>query len=111
MKKNTVYLFFALFFCFSCSNSRKKNVSDYKYKIKTDSATITWFAYKTNEKVPVQGTFNTITINTKLSEAPLTELLEESTFSIPFSTVNTWLPERDSLVINFFFQKSFRKYN
>jgi hypothetical protein len=67
------------------------------------STVLDWTAYKTTEKVPVKGTFNTLTVSeTNSSEDPL-KILQGAIFEIPVSTVNSQNPERDKKIAEHFF--------
>lgn len=67
------------------------------------NTTLTWTAFKFNEKTPVSGTFNEVNINgAEVLSNPI-KLIENLSFSIPVSTINTQNPERDEKIKNSFF--------
>lgn len=67
---------------------------------KTD---LKWTAYKTPEKVGVQGSFDSIVVNnTNESEIP-EEVLEGATFNITTSSMTTGDASRDAKILSLFF--------
>ncbi len=63
---------------------------------------ITWTAYKTTDKKPVSGTFNTVNFDMKHGKSAL-ELLDNLSFSIPVSSVFSDNEERDKKLVASFF--------
>lgn len=72
-------------------------------KYQPTATKLTWTAYKTPDKVGVEGTFNEIVVtNTKESEIP-EEVLEGAEFKINTSSANTGDESRDAKVVGLFF--------
>ena len=72
-------------------------------KIISDSTKVSWTAYKTTEKVGVEGSFKEIELkNTQSGETP-EAVLEGASFSIPVSSLFTNNEDRDSKLKTIFF--------
>jgi hypothetical protein len=68
-----------------------------------DSTQVNWTAYKTTDKVGVNGKFIQLELkNTQSGETPET-VLEGASFSIPVSSIFTDNPDRDGKIKQFFF--------
>ncbi len=109
--KNLSLLFIAciLFLNTSCKNENgKKKENETKIEIKetftvsSEKTTVKWTAYKTTDKVPVSGTFNTINIDSKKRNSAL-EALNDIEFSIPVSSIFSDNDERDGKLKASFF--------
>jgi hypothetical protein len=72
-------------------------------QIISDSTQVNWTAYKTTDKVGVNGKFIQLELkNTQSGETPET-VLEGASFSIPVSSIFTDNPDRDGKIKQFFF--------
>jgi hypothetical protein len=72
-------------------------------QIISDSTQVNWTAYKTTDKVGVNGKFTQLELkNTQSGETPET-VLEGASFSIPVSSIFTDNPDRDGKIKQFFF--------
>lgn len=72
------------------------------YSYDESSTVLTWTAFKTSEKVGVDGTFNEITFNANESD-DMYGVFTGGTFEIPINSLNTQDPLRDTKVKNSFF--------
>lgn len=109
--KNLSLLFITCIFFIniSCKNeSNKKTESDTKIEIKetftvsSEKTTLKWTAYKTTEKLPVSGTFNTIKLDSKKGGSAI-EALNNVEFSILVSSIFSDNEERDGKLKTSFF--------
>lgn len=73
------------------------------YSVIGETSTIKWVAYKTTDKVPVKGNFQTIKVTNSKSAATVEEALNGILFSIPVSSLMTKDPTRDGKLKEFFF--------
>ncbi len=80
-----------------------EGVKECYYTYNPVNTTLTWTAFKFNEKTPVSGTFNEVNISGAEVLSNPVELMEKLTFSIPVSTLNTQNPERDEKIKSSFF--------
>ena len=78
-------------------------VQECYYTYNPVNTTLTWTAFKFNEKTPVSGTFNEVNIDGAEVLSNPVELIEKLSFSIPVSSLNTQNPERDEKIKNLFF--------
>jgi hypothetical protein len=105
MKKIAV-LALATLFLVSCKKEEKTAVMVEKptgLQIIADSTQVNWTAYKTTDKVGVNGKFTQLELkNTQSGETPET-VLEGASFSIPVSSIFTDNPDRDGKIKQFFF--------
>ena len=105
MKKIAV-LALATLFLVSCKKEEKTAVAVKEptgLQIISDSTQVSWTAYKTTEKIGVNGKFNQIELkNTQSGETP-EAVLEGASFSIPVSSLFTNDSDRDSKLKQFFF--------
>ena len=89
------------------ANTKKENNIETKketpsYLVQPDKTTVQWTAYKTTDKKPVSGVFNTIDFNKKTGGTPK-EALNGIKFSIPVSSIFSKNEERDGkLKVSFF---------
>lgn len=67
--------------------------------------TLQWTAYKMKEKVPVIGTFNSISLTNTQEEKPILESLQGAKFSCDGTTVSTGDTARDGTLTAFFFKR------
>lgn len=72
------------------------------YSYDESSTVLTWTAFKTSEKVAVNGTFDKINVTAKESDDML-GVFDGATFEIPINTLNTQDPVRDHKLKNSFF--------
>lgn len=105
MKKLAV-LALATLFLVSCKKEEKTTIVAEEptgLQIISDSTQVNWTAYKTTDKVGVNGKFTEIELkNTKTGETPEV-VLEGASFSIPVSSLFTNDSDRDSKLKQFFF--------
>jgi hypothetical protein len=105
MKKIAV-LALATLFLVSCKKEEKTVdivAEPTGLQIISDSTQVNWTAYKTTDKVGVNGKFTEIELkNTKTGDTP-EAVLEGSSFSIPVSSLFTNDSDRDSKLKQFFF--------
>jgi polyisoprenoid-binding protein YceI len=91
----------------SCGNEapeEEKNedpVCTYTYN--EGMTSLDWTAYKTSEKVPVEGTFNNFEITAENGSDPL-EVAKSMSFTIETSSVETNNPERNTKISEHFFK-------
>lgn len=92
----------------SCSNSNEAedstsaNESACFYSYNEASTTLEWTAYKTNDKVPVAGTFNEISVEAEKAENQL-DVIRSISFKIKTSSVETNNEERNGKIAEHFF--------
>jgi len=89
----------------SCLNGKKKSVikAELGFTVIDSSASIKWTAYKTTDKKPVSGVFNTINITkSKSGKNPLLTL-NGVAFSIPVSSIFSKNEDRDNKLQKMFF--------
>src|SRR5690606_11659412 len=108
MKKLAVLALAALFLV-SCKKEEKTDIATEEttevtgLQIVNDSTQVNWTAFKTTDKVGVNGKFTEIELkNTKTGETPEV-VLEGASFSIPVSSLFTNDSDRDSKLKQFFF--------
>ncbi|MHC5202367.1 YceI family protein [Myroides sp. LJL119] len=110
MKKTIFAILVAGMFAVSCGQNKTDKVESSttektQEQTKQDlNYTLQWTAFKTPEKVGVNGSFTDIKLNGVNLEAPtLEQALQGATFVVVTKTVNTKDPARDqTLVANFF---------
>lgn len=93
----------------SCKKEQKKVVEQSEetvidYTLNINTAKISWTAYKTTDKIAVKGEFTKIDIsnNSKTSKTT-SEVINETEFSIPVSSVFSNNEVRDNKLKQFFF--------
>jgi len=72
------------------------------FKYKEGSATVSWTAFKTTEKVGVEGEFNEVNVNADEGEG-FASLLESISFEIQTASTNTNDAGRDEKIVESFF--------
>ena len=72
------------------------------YSYDESTTVLTWTAFKTSEKLAVDGTFDEITVTTQESN-DMFGVFTGATFDIPVSSLNSQDPERDTKLKNSFF--------
>ncbi|MDA8594960.1 YceI family protein [Flavobacteriaceae bacterium] len=82
-------------FLISCS-------SDKNYKVDSEQSKIIWTAYKTTEKVPVQGEFKEVTVMGAQGNS-IIEAINNTKFDVPVSSIFTNNPDRDKKITDHFF--------
>ncbi|MFK5891527.1 MAG: YceI family protein [Flavobacteriaceae bacterium] len=89
----------------SCLNGKKKSVikAELGFTVIDSSASIKWTAYKTTDKKPVSGVFNTINITKSKSEKNPLLTLNGVAFSIPVSSIFSKNEDRDNKLQKMFF--------
>lgn len=98
----------ALFACNSNSSNKETSADGHTqghhchYKYVEDSTSLEWTAYKTNEKIPVKGTFKIINVQAVETES-FQEFLKGIAFEIPTNSVFSNNPDRDAKLFNNFF--------
>jgi polyisoprenoid-binding protein YceI len=110
MKKIIVLALTLSVFATSCKKDPKTEVPVEEVKTETsglqiisDSTKVNWTAFKTTEKTPVGGSFQSIELkDVKVGETP-EAVLESASFSIPVSSLFTNNPDRDSKLKTIFF--------
>ncbi len=73
------------------------------YSYNEGATTFEWTAFKTNDKTPVKGGFNEISVESEASDDPIA-VLESITFSMKTSSVETNDESRNGKVATFFFE-------
>lgn len=89
----------------SCKKEQNETVEqrDKMLTAVTDSVKVDWIAYKTNERIPVKGHFNSIRLTHLGSGTTPAEIMENAEFEILGLDLNTGDEVRDSLIVNEFF--------
>ncbi|MGB0777326.1 MAG: YceI family protein [Flavobacteriaceae bacterium] len=82
-------------FLISCS-------SDKSFKVDSKQAKIIWTAYKTTDKVPVQGEFKEVTVMDAQGNS-IIEAINNTKFDVPVSSIFTNNPDRDKKISDHFF--------
>lgn len=107
MKKALILLTFLSFHFIACKSEAKKEiipeVKKAKFSLTNAENTIGWTAYKTTEKIGVNGKFNKINITKKGEGNSIKEAVNEVEFSIPVSSIFTKDKSRDFKIQKFFF--------
>jgi hypothetical protein len=113
MKYQFLLLSTALFIA-SCGEKSKQTstvqnkTDDYQnvnktYKLNQEDITLTWEAYKFNERKGVKGTFDSISFTPKTEYGNLSEIIEGLSFEIDINSTNSGDIARDPKIIEFFF--------
>lgn len=93
----------------SCKNDKTEAVHVVKtkhtktYSVIGETSVVKWIAYKTTDKLPVKGKFDTIKITNTKAAANIEDALNGIIFSIPVSSLITDDSERDTKLKEFFF--------
>ncbi|WP_271405398.1 YceI family protein [Tenacibaculum soleae] len=106
-------IFIAISSIVSCKSEAKKETPVKKEKVKVEKKAafilqdadnnINWTAYKTTEKIPVNGHFQKITITANGEGNTAKEAINNAEFTIPVSSVFTKDTSRDFKIKKFFF--------
>lgn len=75
------------------------------YSFNPDSTNVSWTAFKTTEKIGVDGKFDEITITGTQEGDAIEEVFHGASFEIPIQSINTNNPDRDMKIRKFFFGK------
>ena len=73
------------------------------YAIDGEASTMQWTAYKTSDKVPVRGTFKSISIDQSGTSSEMAGALNDLTFEIPVKSIFSNDTLRDGKLVRFFF--------
>lgn len=74
------------------------------YTYNHDSTSVKWTAYKFTEKAGVSGTFDTVQVSgTAADQMDWTMVFSNAVFSIPVSSINSTVPDRDMKIKQHFF--------
>ncbi len=87
----------------ACKNPKKVEKSEKAYNLVASTAQVKWTAYKTTDKLPVSGIFNTVNITKSPSGKTALLALNNVDFNIPVSSIFSNNAERDSKLQNLFF--------
>ena len=92
----------------ACKKETKKEIETVTekkaaYVLQDADNVISWTAYKTTDKVPVKGMFKKVTITKNGEGNTAKEAINNSSFSIPVSSVFTKDTSRDFKIKKFFF--------
>lgn len=106
-------VFIAISSIVSCKSEAKKEAPVKKEEVKAEKKAafilqdadnkINWTAYKTTEKLPVNGQFKKVTITSNGEGNTLKEAINNAEFSIPVSSIFTKDTSRDFKIKKFFF--------
>jgi len=115
MKKTILYsvLFLSTILFSNCKSENKKDTtnditkeapkSTAKFSLKTATNDIGWTAYKTTEKIPVNGEFRKVNITANGDGNTIKEAINKTEFAIPVSSIFTKDSSRDYKIRKFFF--------
>ncbi|CAM1362669.1 conserved exported protein of unknown function [Tenacibaculum soleae] len=109
----SLFVFAAIGSFVACKTEAKKETSVKKEEVKVEKKAafilqdadnnINWTAYKTTEKIPVNGHFQKITITANGEGNTAKEAINNAEFTIPVSSVFTKDTSRDFKIKKFFF--------
>jgi hypothetical protein len=115
MKNTLIFtVFTALIFGMlsSCTPKNNTETSEVKsqekekiYSINTDSIALQWTAYKTTQRIGVNGSFDSISINSEKTSGTIIELLANTKINISTASVNSNNEIRDPKIVAFLFGK------
>ena len=74
-----------------------------QYMFNADSTMVSWTAFKTTEKIGVDGKFDEIAISGTSTASVAQDVFANASFEIPISSINTANPDRDKKIQTFFF--------
>ncbi len=109
MNMHRILPFAALIALASCGGQQteqpaieQQRVCQYSYN--HDSTSVKWTAYKFTEKAGVSGTFDTVRVTgTAAEQMDWTMVFSNAVFSIPVSSINSTVPDRDMKIKQHFF--------
>ena len=102
-------LAFILLINFGCKKDKQvifqenHSIQSKSYSVVGETSLVKWIAYKTTDKVPVKGKFNSFKITKSKEAKTIEEALNGIIFSIPVSSVSTDDKLRDSKIVEFLF--------
>lgn len=105
--KSLLIVLFVSITLISCKKEQKKEVeiieiTPKSFTIDESSIKMNWVAFKTTDKVPVKGEFQTVELS-KTTATSAKEFLNNLEFSIPVSSIFSNNEERDGKLQKFFF--------
>jgi hypothetical protein len=115
MRKSFLYsiLFLSAILLTNCKSETKADAtketvkevpkSTAKFSLKTAKNDIGWTAYKTTEKIPVNGQFKKVNITANGDGNTIKEAINNTEFAIPVSSIFTKDSSRDYKIRKFFF--------
>lgn len=108
-------ILFTSFLLFACGNEEKSeannteakkvevNIEKCLYTYNPDSTSLNWIAFKTTDRVGVNGSFKTINVTIPDSVYSIKEAIENVAFDVDVNSVFTNNPERDETLRKYFF--------
>ena len=108
----SLFVFAAIGSFVSCKSEAKKETTENKevkivqkaaFTLQDADNAVNWTAYKTTEKLPVNGHFTKVTITANGEGKTIKEAVNNTEFSIPVSSVFTKDTSRDFKIKKFFF--------
>ncbi|CAM1353169.1 YceI family protein [Tenacibaculum insulae] len=108
----SVFTFVIISNFISCKSEAKKETPEKKetkiaekapFVLQNANNKINWTAYKTTEKLPVKGLFKKVNITTNGEGNTVKEAVNNTTFSVPVSSIFTENTSRDFKIKTFFF--------
>lgn len=84
--------------------TKKEQVTETNYSIEKAKKKITFIAYKTTEKIDVNGAFKKIKITKSKEAKTISEAINEAEFEIPVNSIETGDKVRDAIIENTFFK-------
>ena len=113
MKKSIFYSVLFTVAFLSCKSETSKTstetvektapVSTAKFSLKKAENSINWTAYKTTEKIPVNGAFKEVNIIANGEGNTISEAINNTEFGVPVSSIFTNNSSRDYKIRKFFF--------
>lgn len=104
MMKKIALLLLTITLTFGIQSCKKKEqTKETAYTIDANKTDINWTAFKTTDKVPVKGKFTKLTIEAPHKGSTIKEALNNTTFSIPVSSIFSNNPDRDNKLKTLFF--------
>ena len=88
----------------ACKNQPKQAEQTATMQAVSQSASVEWTAYKTTEKVPVKGTFKSVTIQNTGTGATVEEVANGTEFAINDFEISTNDTTRDATIVANFFK-------
>lgn len=109
--KKILYLASALFLI-SCGNNEATEENEgitneaktsEVYYFDVENTTVGWTAYKTNDKIPVGGAFDSFEVQNAQESEDILQILKGAAFSVDINSTNTGNADRDGKIKNLFF--------
>ncbi|MCB9262741.1 MAG: YceI family protein [Flavobacteriales bacterium] len=111
--KKVILIAFMSAMVLACNKNSSNNVSEdtnttdsvqiSTYEYQPDSTKLTWTAYKTTVKLPVNGTFKEIVVTPGKPSGTVKELMNQLVFDIVSSSISSNNEERDGKLVKTFF--------